>query len=334
MNFNYKNAKGGFIIPHWNDNRLISKKYLLQTLDAIYNQTDQNFIVILVDDSSPSDVKKQLYKIKENYDERLFLFVKHKNEGAGATRNNGIMEAYKMNIPIILFNDQDDISHNKRLEIVRKEFCSNDNYNVVYSTFKVIDENSNLVDKKNIPEEIAEILNGHKQDIVEGENAWLKIGLNKNYTNLTSSTSVKTEVAMLYPFPEKETCEDTNTWFRYGAHKGEFKYNPSIPSLYRVNISKNSTSSREQFKKFYEWMVKLDSEGFIEAMKIAIENGSFHANGIKQRKILAGFYVKLGETLLIAKQYELALNQISKAKKIDSNETYKLLKKNKLDFFK
>jgi glycosyltransferase involved in cell wall biosynthesis len=238
-----KNGMATFVMPHFRYENVKSKHFLDKAIDGIMAQTDQNFKLVIVDDLSPcKEAITYLSELKNKYPKKIHIILKSTNTGAGNSRNIAIKWAYENKSPIILYNDQDDISHPQRLEIVRKEFIKDAEATVVYSTFTVIDEEGEIVSKEYLSQDIQEILEGHTNNIVQGKNSWIALGTEKNYTNLTSSTAVKTEVAYKYPFPNVPTCEDSHTWFRYGAHPGNFVYVPNIPSLYRIPDKINSSS--------------------------------------------------------------------------------------------
>lgn len=229
--------------------------------------------------------------------------------------------AYEKGSPFILFNDADDISHPKRLETVRKEFIQNPQAAVVYSTFQVIDENSNPVDEKCLTPSILEILEGHKENPVCGSNAWIQIGIEKGYTNLTSSTAVRTDVAFKYPFPAERVSEDQHAWLRYSAGGGDYIYSPHIPSKYRIPQG-TPTVSRARIMHYYEQKAAVDTDGFLEALRIAQENGKFKGD---KDSLLVKFYVKLAETLGRENQNKLAAEQIAKAASISLEKTKEVL---------
>ncbi len=87
-----------------------------------------------------------------------------------------------MGAPFILYIDDDDRSDPGRLEETRAAFLSAPDVNVVYSGFDIIDENSELVPEEKISDSIREIIEGHKNNVIEGENSWIRIGIEKNYT--------------------------------------------------------------------------------------------------------------------------------------------------------
>ena len=204
MKDDYIKGTATFVMAHWRQDNNESRIHLEQAIDGIYRQTDDNWQLIIIDDMSPCQEAIEFLKIvsKQN-PEKIKVIFKETNDGPGICRNIGIEWAYEHNSPIILFNDADDISDPKRLETVRKIFSEDTEADVVYSTFRVIDENSNPVNEQYLTPSILEILEGHKNNPIQGKNAWIGIGTELGYTNLTSSTSVKTSLAYKYPFPSE-----------------------------------------------------------------------------------------------------------------------------------
>ena len=96
--------------------------------------------------------------------------------GAGISRNLGVLKALERGHSLILFNDSDDISHPKRLEVVKKIFLENPRIDLVYSTFEVIDENNIVTPTEKISSPILEILESHLQNPLEGDDIWIKMG--------------------------------------------------------------------------------------------------------------------------------------------------------------
>jgi len=318
------NGVGAFVMAHWRKDNDLSRKQLDEAIDGIFNQTDNRWHIIIVDDNSPcKEAKEYLQEVKKRDKERIHIIYRQTSEGPGIARNEGIKYAYEHNFPIILFNDIDDISNPRRLELVREKFVKDDDVNVVYSTFIVVDEYTNVVPEDKISSSIKEILDGHKHDIVEGENAWIKIGTEKNYTNLTSSTAVRTELAYNVPFPKVKVSEDTHAWLRYGASKGKFVYDKIIPTLYRVPQN-TECATRARIKDFYKLKSDIDTDGFKQAMEIAISNGNIDTS--MKDTLMVKFYIKLAESLANGNQFELAKKQISKAMNISETEAKECLK--------
>ena len=204
-----------------------------------------------------------------------------------------------------------------RLELVRRAFDKDDTINVVYTGFDVIDENGKLVPRDQISLSVREIIDGHKQDIVEGENAWIAIAMKKKYTNLTSCTAVKTSLALAEPFPAASVSEDCHTWLRYAAHPGKFVFIREIKDGYRICTGVQSRS-RSINADFYEKMFQNDSAGFEEAVKIAKKYGTM--GGFAEDDIRVAFYVRLALTLLHGASEEYCQKSLAKAAQISKEK--------------
>ncbi|HZD36987.1 MAG TPA: hypothetical protein VE130_17415 [Nitrososphaeraceae archaeon] len=118
-------------------------------------------------------------------------------------RNLGSFRAIERGCTAILFNDADDISHPKRLEVVKSTFLENPEVDVIYSTFEVIDEDYCIIPKKRISTPILEILEFHEANPLEGQNIWIKMATGSGYTNTTSSTAVRARFAYQCTFPNE-----------------------------------------------------------------------------------------------------------------------------------
>ncbi|MDP4181145.1 MAG: glycosyltransferase family 2 protein [Bacillota bacterium] len=323
MNTDLKRGAATFVIAHWRSDNLESKRHLEEAVEGIFNQSDTNWNIVIVDDMSPCiEARRYLEALKKRSPKKINVILKETNDGPGICRNIGIRWAYDNGSPFILFNDADDISHPKRLETVRELFSNHKDAAVVYSTFQVIDENSKPVEEQHLTQSILEILEGHRENPVEGDDAWIKIGIEKGYTNLTSSTAVKTDVAYNYPFPKEKVSEDQHAWLRYSAGGGSYIYAPDIPSLYRIPQGK-PTVSRARIRGYYSQKALVDTAGFLEAMRIAMERGKIKKE--EEDDLMIRFYIKLGETLGREQQIELAAEQVRKAMVISKSKTEEIL---------
>ena len=285
-----------FIMPVKLSGGEMELKHFREAVDAIKNQTDDNWIIIMVDDYSDNkNVYDTIDEIKAELKDKLHVIYSDKNNGSGTARNKGVQYAHEIGAPFILFNDSDDLSDFRRLELVRKRFNSDDTINVVYTSFNVIDENDNIVPQDRIIMSVREITDGHTVDIVEGENAWIQIATKKKYTNLTSCTAVRTSLAFEEPFPVESVSEDSHTWVRYGAHPGKFAFIKEIKGGYRI-CSNVASRSRSANANFYQKMFEVDSAGFEEAVKIAKKYGTM--GGRDEDDIRTAFYVRLALSLL------------------------------------
>jgi glycosyltransferase involved in cell wall biosynthesis len=312
-----------FIMPHRRFDNTLSKTHLDEAVKSIGEQTDKNWFLIIIDDCSPNlQAREYLQKVKTMYPQKIHLLFNEGHLGAGASRNRGIKYAASLGASAVIFNDTDDISNPNRLEVIRENFSTDPEANVVYSTFVVINEKGVYVDERNIALTIKEILNGHKSNVVNGYNSWIPIATEKNYTNLTSSTAAKIELACQEPFYSSRVSEDAHTWLRYGACDGKFVYNATIPSLYRI-WENTESSSRERNPNFYDIKAETDTHGFFSAMAIAEDRNKLHL--ITKKVITIKFYIKLAESLLYGRQVSLAEKILRKARDISHDLTQRFI---------
>ncbi|MBO7519820.1 MAG: glycosyltransferase [Clostridia bacterium] len=316
------NKSAAFIMPVKISGNDMELRHLMLSVESVKNQTDRDWVLVMVDDFS-DDIRVQnaLRAIKDDLKEKVHIISLDKNIGSGMARNKGIQYAEKIGAPIILFNDSDDISDPKRLELVRKAF-SDDSVNVVYTSFDIIDENNNTVPLDKVNLSVKEIIDGHKVDIVEGENAWITIAMKKKYTNLTSCTAVRTSLAVKEPFPALSVSEDSNTWYRYGAYPGKFVFLREIKGKYRICTGVQSRS-RSLNGDFYKKMYEADSAGFEAAVSLAKKHGTM--GGYDENDIRAAFHVRVALTLLHADSVDYCKKSLEVAEKISREKTRKYI---------
>jgi glycosyltransferase involved in cell wall biosynthesis len=311
--------KAAFLMPVKLSGDETELRWFRASVDSIKRQTDPDWIIIMVDDFSDNQaVYDTIDEMKAELKSKLHVIYSDKNYGSGTARNKGVQYANAIGAPFILYNDSDDISDPRRLELVRKAFEEDGTVNVVYTSFDVIDENDNVVPSDKINKSVQEIIDGHQVDVVEGENAWISIATKKKYTNLTSCTAVRTSLAIQEPFPVASVSEDSHTWVRYAAHPGKFKMLQEIKGGYRI-CSNVESRSRSNNANFYEQMFKVDSAGFEEAVKIAKRYGTM--GGLNEDVIRLSFYVRLALSLLHGESEEYCKESLSIAMKISKEKT-------------
>lgn len=315
---------GVFIMPHRIPVTNLARIHLDEAIESIERQTDKNWQLVIIDDYSQNVyLQEHLQLIKKRLQEKVHLIFLKEHVGTGQARNIGIQYANKIGAPFVLFNDTDDLSHCKRLELARQAFIKNSDANVVYTSFNVIDEYDHLVGKEKICGSVYEILEGHKENIVNGDRAWIKIATEKNYTNLTSCTAVRTSLAIKEPFPKSSVSEDSHTWLRYGAHSGKFIFLPNIKNAYRT-CSGTDSRSRKSNNDFYEQKLMTDMDGFEKAAMIAISNRTIDVKELPLIRI--GFYVRLSHSMLNGNSVRLAAKCLNLAFAISKEETLKVIK--------
>ena len=311
-----------FIMPLKLNDSEMELKFFRETVESIKNQTDTNWQLVIIEDySNVKSVYDELDKLKAELKDKLHIIYSDKNYGTGAARNRGIAYAHEVGAPFILYNDADDISDPRRLELVRKAF-EDKTVNVVYTSFDVIDEYGNVTPEDKLSLVIKEIIDGHHFEPVEGERAWINIAIKKKYTNLTSCTAVRTELAFEEKFPESSISEDCHTWFRYGAHPGKFVLLKDIIGHYRIRLG-TASRSRSLHADFYERMMEMDSSGFESALQVAKKYGTM--GGYDENELRAAFHVRLALNLLHAGSEQYAKESLKESTNISKEITLKYI---------
>lgn len=269
-------ALAAFIIPFFGEHE-VSSRYLRETIVGLQAQTDANWLAVIVDDASPDErCRKLLAEIEEAYSPRISVLRQSENRGQGICRNRGIEWAARRECPFVLFNDADDISHPDRLSVVRDLFEQEPTVDLIYSTFRVIDEQGLPVRREEVSSPaIVDMLEVLGSNPVEGYDAWITIGTVTGFVCLPSATAVRTAIALQCPFPDERVAEDSYTWMQIAARGKEFRYIPTIPSQYRLprHIDGSSHRSRIGKAKFNENEARVDTAAFINALAIAVERG-------------------------------------------------------------
>lgn len=302
-----------FIIPHCAEYEKTKKYFIADTLDGLFAQTDANWQAVIINDCSPKqEVRDYLNNIEEKFFPKIEVIFLNKNMGPGVCRNIGVLWALKRQCPIVLFNDADDISHPERVEVVKKIFLENPKIGLVYSTFKVIDENNQFVPIENIPSPTLEILESHASNPVEGDDAWIRIGTERGYTNITSSTAVRTLFAYECPFPAERASEDSHTWMRISASGACFKYTPLVPTRYRIPSYMKYQASRTRLgpSNFNKIKIRVDTDGFLKAIEIAVTKGRIKPEEIPFLK--SKFYERLAQSMKREQEEILAKELLDK----------------------
>ncbi|WP_431029113.1 glycosyltransferase family 2 protein [Lysinibacillus sp. LZ02] len=126
------------ITPSYN-----SKRFILETIDSVRNQTYQNFELIIVDDCSKDDSWEYIQKCTSN-DSRIRIFKLEKNSGAAMARNYGIEQAKGK---YLAFLDSDDLWYPNKLE-KQVNFMEINNYYFSFTNYEMMDEQGNLLNRK------------------------------------------------------------------------------------------------------------------------------------------------------------------------------------------
>ena len=119
--------------------------YLKQAIDSILEQTYLNFELLICDDASTDNSPKIIAQFK---DERIRLFSNQSNLGYLKTCNFLFKEAKG---DIITFQDADDWSEQKRLELSVDVFETNPKVSYCLSYYNKVNKNGALIEKRDVP---------------------------------------------------------------------------------------------------------------------------------------------------------------------------------------
>lgn len=132
------NKKVSIITPTWN-----SSKYILDTICSVQNQTFNEWEMLIVDDCSTDNTCEIVESVAKN-DVRIRLIKQSKNMGAAIARNQGLKNAEGR---FIAYLDADDIWLQDKLKH-QIEFMLANNYAFSCTSYEVIDDKGNSLDKK------------------------------------------------------------------------------------------------------------------------------------------------------------------------------------------
>ena len=328
---NRQEFSSAFIIPHYADGyeqeQGRKKLFIAETIEGLFSQTDEDWCAIIIVDMRPNEATYDyLIQLKQKYYPKIDVIFLEQNVGAGISRNLGVLKALERGHSLILFNDSDDISHPKRLEVVKKIFLENPRIDVVYSTFEVIDENNIVTPTEKISSPILEILESHLQNPLEGDDIWIKMGTETGITNITSSTAVRIKFAYQCPFPSEKASEDFHSWMRMSAFGAKFKYTSLIPTKYRIPnfIKCQASRTRIGISNFNQIKARVDSDAFSKAAEIALARNIIKPENIPMLK--AQFYKRLAKSMKREMENELADELLNKATQLE-HESFVYLNK-------
>jgi glycosyltransferase involved in cell wall biosynthesis len=305
-----------FVMPYFADADL-SREYFIKAVSGLRQQSDPDWRLIVINDASPRDGEVTFLERIASADNRIALLHQPVNTGPGVCRNLGVAWASDIGAGIVLFHDADDVSHPRRLELTRKIFAERPEVDMVYSSFQVIDEDDCVVSHSALTPSISEILDGHRQNPVEGTNAWIRIGTETGYTTQTSTVAVRSRLAIAQPFPDVRGSEDSNTWYRMCADGNVLAFMPEITSKHRVPRGVASSDRvRVGRDRYYQILVDMNRDGFERARDIALRRQSISTEYAEE--IYPAFLRRLSVTVQREQEFVLAESLITEAEEYEA----------------
>ncbi len=123
------NEKISIIIPYYK-----GENYIHETLQSVYDQTYQDFEVIIVNDGSE---RSALDLIEKNSDFKNLKIIHQENQGQSSARNNGVKSAIGK---YILFLDCDDLIDKKFLDKTHQILSKNNETRICYTKGKFFEK--------------------------------------------------------------------------------------------------------------------------------------------------------------------------------------------------
>ena len=208
------------------------REYILETLKSIYNQTYQNFELILVYDEENKRDMNFVRSILKRFTNKKII-VNKKNLGVATSRNIAIKNSKGK---YIAFIDSDDIWHRNKL-LHQINIMEKSKIDLSYTSYDVVDKRNKLIKKKIVSQNIS-----YKKLIKHCE-----IGL--------STVIIKSEIMKKNSFSNLKTQEDFSLWLKLLRQGYIFKsLNYRLSKWRKLNNSLSSNNFQkitDAFKLFY-----------------------------------------------------------------------------------
>lgn len=222
------------------------EKYIRETIDSVIKQTYTNWEMIIVDDCSIDNTKEIVQEYIQK-DERIKYIILKENSGAAVARTKAMQLA---NGQYMAFLDSDDIWLEDKLE-KQISFLKANNYNIICSSYKQIDECGNELNKI------------------------IKTKIKTDYNHLLLSCPIGNSAVLYnvdqlgkFSVPDIKKRNDDALWLQI-LKKEKYIYGmPEVLMVYRVRA--NSISSNKLVLIKYHWQLYRKIE------KLSVIRSAFH----------------------------------------------------------
>jgi teichuronic acid biosynthesis glycosyltransferase TuaG len=206
-------------------------RFLSESVHSILNQTERDFELIIVDDSSTDDSWDRIQTLSEA-DRRIKPIRNSVNSGASKSRNVGIQAGLG---EFLGFCDADDVWENEKLASQIELLRTNDRFDVAYCDALIIDENGAATGKR--------FSNAYPPPGNPSGDILHEL-LKRNFVNMQSVLLRRESLAGLRFDPEIKWVEDWWFWIQL-SRRAAFLYSKECFARYRVHsLSTNRVQRR------------------------------------------------------------------------------------------
>jgi glycosyltransferase involved in cell wall biosynthesis len=223
------------IVPTYN-----TAKYLPIALDSVVAQTFEDWRILLIDDGSTDNTADVVAPYLESLGSKL-VYIKQRNGGVSAARNNGIRNAAAEFIALL---DADDVWLPWRLEESLKCFTDRPEVGLAYGLISRIDSEGAVIDtfkgnRKNAKGKIAPYIYMRSVQLPTSSMMFRKA--------CTDRVGAFDETL--------KSTEDRDLWLRMSFHY-EVAFAPRVISLYRTSGDSLTTDSDGMMKAQLQFIEK------------------------------------------------------------------------------
>lgn len=217
-----------------------SSKYILETLNSVFNQTHQHFEIILIDDASTDNTLQCLPS-----DNRIKIISLKKNSGSAVARNEGIKLAKGK---YLTFLDADDLWFPNFIEKSIQTIKSS-KINFVFASYKRLDENLNpLLNDFIVPQKVT------YHDILK----------TNSISCLTAFINIEVLGKKYMPLVRKR--QDMGLWLQY-LKEIKFAYGIKEPlAIYRIRKNSLSRNKWKLIKSQWDFYRKVENLNIIQSI--------------------------------------------------------------------
>lgn len=219
-----ENILVSIIIPMYN-----SEKYIEKTLQSLINQTYKNIEIIVVDDGSTDQSKKNVEAIAKT--EKRIKYYFQKNSGAPIARNNGLSKA---NGEYVLFFDADDILlKNAIYDLTNNIIKNRTELDIVVGSYSIMDNLEKGIKTRHAKGVEYALDNTQNNDMSNKDVLLLAMFISP----IPGTKLIRREflIENKIVFKELKLAQDLNFYLQVIGHEPQIKVIKNIILLYRVS---------------------------------------------------------------------------------------------------